>query len=137
MGSDCVARMTQPVKRKTRMEVIEDLIQAQTEEIPGQHVIFLDRAYVRCRKCKGYVLARTSQENFDHWLHEPCVVGPIPEEQWQGHPSHRMERCGNKAFCTRCHSRTKVQDNEPELTDKLRQRCLLASGSQDLRSFFG
>ena len=136
LRTECVARPTQAVKRKTRMEVIEDMIQAQTEEVPGQHAIVLDRAYVRCRKCKGYVLARTSQENFEQWLNEPCVVGPIPDDQCHGHPSHRMERCGSKAFCTRCHARTKMKGNEPEITEKLRQRCQLASSSQDLRSFF-
>ena len=80
-------------------------------------------------------LARSALETFEKWLQEPCIVGPVAAEKWPGHPSHRVQRCGSKLTCTRCHGKAKVVEGRFEVPERMMQRCQL-QGSQDLRSFF-
>ena len=51
-----------PVKagKKTRFEVIHDLLESQGDAQPETHHLRLDKAYLRCTQCRGYGLEKRS-----------------------------------------------------------------------------
>lgn len=87
----------QPVKRRTRIERIQETIDGQNSPVPGQHRIHLDRAYVRCSQCKSYMRYPERQRST---LTDGCSNRPLEASIWRGHPSHMMERMANKVTCT-------------------------------------
>lgn len=96
---DMAAPVSQP--RKTRFQVIDELIAAQTGVQQGVHHLKLDKAYIRCTECAGYILARCNEDAFTNFVSGACLVGPLDPSHWSGHPSHTMSRKGNVARCTR------------------------------------
>ena len=130
---DMAAPVSQP--KKTRFQVIEELIAAQSGVQPGVHHLKLDKAYLRCSECAGYSLARCNEEIFTNFVSGACMVGPLDPSLWRGHPSHTMSRKGSVARCTRCGGSGRIKRTEVELNEKLRRRCEHL-GSKDLRSWF-
>ena len=103
-----------PVKKgkKTRFEIIHDLIESQGEPRAGTHHLRLEKAYLRCTLCRGYVLARAGEESFNRFLGEVCHHGPLEAHLWHGHHSHRMTRTGAQIECERCHERARIRNND-------------------------
>ena len=135
--SELPCDMAAPVsqQRKTRFQVIDELIAAQTGVQQGVHHLKLDKAYLRCTECAGYILARCNEDAFTSFVSGACLVGPLDPSHWSGHPSHTMSRKGTVARCTRCGGSGRIRDFNVELNDKLRKRCI-HSGSKDLRAWF-
>ena len=133
---DSTCAMAAPVSqpKKTRFQVIDELIAAQSGVQPGVH-LKLDKAYLRCTECAGYILARCNEELFTNFVGGACMVGPLDPSLWRGHPSHTMCRKGSVARCTRCGGSGRIKGSEVELNEKLRRRCEHL-GSKDLRTWF-
>lgn len=121
--------------KKTRFEVIHEILDMQQEPIPGQHHLRLDKAYLRCQVCRSYILARAGEEQFHRFLGSPCHHGLLDPADWQGHASHEMMRTGTQATCRLCNLRTKLNGDTFEVTAKLRQPCQRPK-SKDLRAMF-
>lgn len=121
--------------RRTRFEVINDLIAAQSGVQRGVHHLRLEKAYLRCSECHAYILARCREDAFSTFVGAPCKVGPLEPSLWCGHPTHTMERRGKMASCIRCGGKAKIVENKLELTERLRKRCE-AQQSKDLRAWF-
>ena len=64
LSTACMHAVPGRVLKKTRFQVIHDLLEAQGEVEDGAHHLRLDKAYLRCDRCKGYVLARAGEETF-------------------------------------------------------------------------
>ena len=126
-------RSTPP--RQTRMEMIHALVASQQAPQPGIHHLKLDRAYLRCSECKSYILARTNEDAFTKFVAEPCLVGPVPADEWPGHGSHTMMRKGSALECSRCHSRARLVNGEIKVTARLAARCVFQR-NKDLRQMF-
>ena len=129
---------TEPVIFKApkapRMSVIQQLIDAQEEPQDGIHFLKLDRAYLRCTKCRSYVLARTNESAFETFVGEVCHFGLLSPSEWAGHKSHRMQRQGMMAECLKCHARGRYVDGQNSVSKKLKDSC--PGGSQDIRQLF-
>ena len=122
--------------RKTRFEVIQDLIAAQDGVQPGVHHLRLEKAYLRCTECSSYILARCREDAFSGaFVGAPCRVGPLEPSLWFGHPTHTMARRGKQATCTRCGAKARIIEEKLELHDRLRKRCEAAQ-TKDLRAWF-
>lgn len=131
----CQAGVKPQAPRQTRMEMIHALVAAQAGPQEGVHHLHLDRAYLRCKVCKSYILARTNEEAFSRFVGEPCYHGPLEPRLWNGHVSHTMVRTGQAIECSRCHARSRVADGVVQLTTRLRSRCVYMQ-SRDLRQMF-
>ena len=123
LAQACTHAVPGRTSKKTRFEVIHDLLDAQGEAVDGTHHLRLDKAYLRCDRCKGYVLARAGEEIFHRFLGEVCYHGPLEASKWFGHPTHEMLRTGNSLECNLCHLRTRIHGDEITLTQKLRSPC--------------
>ena len=118
--------------KKTRFEVIHDLLDSQGEVPPGTHHLRLEKAYLRCTRCRSYVLARAGEEIFTRFIGEFCHHGPLASNLWHGHPTHHIHRSGNVVECQKCHARARIQNEQVKLTEKLKRRCS-TSTSHDIR----
>ena len=132
LTSPCAQAAPTQAHKKTRFEVIHDLLESQGEAKPGTHHLRLEKAYLRCTLCRSYVLARAGEDIFNRFLGEVCHHGPLASDLWQGHPTHQMLRTGKVVECQKCHARTRMQHDKVILNDKLRRRCQ-ATTSQDIR----
>ena len=120
--------------RKTRFEVIHDLLEAQGTP-PGEHFLRLDKAYLRCQQCRSYMLARASEEQFTRFdCGLPMPSRPLEASKWTGHPTHEMQRLGATLECIHCRAKTKMVNEKVELTGKLKASCGRPR-SKDLRTF--
>lgn len=135
MDSTCDMAAPKTQGRKTRFQVIEELIAAQEGIQSGVHHLKLDKAYLRCTECASYILARCKEDAFNSFVGGACHVGPLEASLWQGHPSHTMCRKGSVARCTRCNATGRIRDGQLDLNDKLNKRCSFQR-SQDMRSCF-
>ena len=135
LDSTCDLAVVPSPARKTRFQVIDELIGAQTGVQQGVHHLKLDKAYLRCTECANYILARCNEDAFSHFVGSPCLVGPLEPSLWSGHPSHTMSCKGNTARCTRCGGTARIRDDKIELNTKLNRRCI-HQGSQDPRNWF-
>lgn len=135
LTSDCEQAVSAAPSKKTRFEIINDLINAQQGVQPGVHNLRLDKAYLRCSECKAYILARCREDAFASFVGSPCHVGLMASSEWTGHPSHVAMRQGSQITCTRCGGRAKATEDGIHLSDKLTKRCVMA-GARDLRAFF-
>ena len=115
--------------------MIHALVASQQAPQPGIHHLKLDRAYLRCSECKSYILARTNEDAFTKFVAEPCLVGPVPADEWPGHGSHTMMRKGSALECSRCHSRARLVNGEIKVTARLADRCVFQR-NKDLRQMF-
>ena len=129
----CAAAGPAKKERKTRFEVIHDLIESQGEPKPDTHHFRLDKAYLRRTQCRSYVLARAGEDIFSRFLGEVCHHGPLSSRDWHGHPTHKMTRSGNLVECDHCHQRARFHGNDISLTVKLRRPCQVG-GNRDLRT---
>ena len=134
LSSTCTHAVPGGSSKKTRFEVIHDLLEAQGEVQPGSHHLKLDKAYLRCTLCNNYVLAKAGEEIFHRFLGEVCHHGPLDPSLWQGHPTHEMTRMGNLLECQKCHLRTRFNNGQITLTTKLRGPCSKPR-SVDIRSW--
>ena len=123
LASPCEQAAPAKTNKKTRFEVIHDLLESQGEAQPGTHHLRLEKTYLRCAQCRSYVLARAGEEIFARFLGEVCHHGPLASDLWCGHPSHQMMGTGNVVECSKCHIRTRMQDGAVILTAKLRSPC--------------
>ena len=135
LDSTCLMATPKTPTRRTRFEVANDLIAAQSGVQRGVHHLRLEKAYLRCSECHDYILARCREEAFCTFVGAPCKVGPLEPSMWEGHPSHTMERRGKVATCTRCGGKAKIVEEKLEPTERLRKRCE-AQQSKDLRAWF-
>ena len=51
LTSPCAQAAPTPTQKKTRFEVIHDLLESQGEAPPGTHQLRLEKAYLRCSRC--------------------------------------------------------------------------------------
>lgn len=135
LSAPCSQAILAKEPKKTRFEIIHDILDMQQAPTPGQHHFRLDKAYLRCQVCRCYILARAGEDQFNQFLGSYCHHGPLDPEAWMGHPTHQMWRTGNQAECQSCKSKTRLVGERFEVTVKLRQRCT-KPGSQDLRKMF-
>ena len=133
LTAPCAQAVPSQTQRKTRFEIIHDLLESQGEAKPGTHHLRLEKAYLRCNLCRSYVLARAGEDIFNRFLGEVCHHGPLASDRWHGHSTHQMHRTGNTVECQKCHARSRVQQDVILLTDKLRRRCPTTT-SLDIRS---
>ena len=131
----CHQEDTPSPPKQTRMEMIHALVASQQGPQPCVHHLQLDRAYLMCSVCRSYILARTNEEAFNRFVGEPCYHGPLEPSLWEGHASHTMLRTGQSIECSRCHARTRMADGRPQLSGRLRARCVYMK-QRDLRQMF-
>ena len=135
LTSSCEQAVPSSAPKKTRFEVINDLISAQSEVQQGVHHLRLDKAYLRCSECHLYILARCREDAFASFVGSKCHVGLVESSAWTGHPSHVVMRRGMQLSCSRCGGRGKIVEGTIQLTDKMTRRCVMA-GATDLRQWF-
>ena len=57
----------------TRMELIDKILEEGPDQLSTDHELWLDKAYLRCKKCRTYLLASTNEEADS----SPCHHGPL------------------------------------------------------------
>lgn len=130
LTSACEQAVPVTPSKKTRFEVINDLISAQQGVQQGVHHLRLDKAYLRCSECKSYILARCREDAFASFVGSPCHVGLLQSSEWTGHPSHLMMRQGSQLTCSRCGGKAKMADGKIQLNDKLTKRCVMSGATE-------
>ena len=130
----CTAMPIPKPAKTPRMEIIRELIAAQSKPQAGVHFLKLEKAYLRCTQCRSYILARTNEASFEAFVGETCFSGPLPQAMWKGHHSHVMIRSGMTAECSRCFAKGRIVDDEVVISSRLAKPCSCQK-SQDIRQF--
>ena len=111
---------------ETKEEYINRILQEQHEE---GHLLHQQANYIVCQKCGMRTLRNAAREKIQQMHQSTCWYGPwTPDVQWQGSPTHRMWRRGQKIYCQSCNGHAINHEKGWKASRQLQRVC--AAGQQ-------
>ena len=117
----CTAMPTSKPAKTPRMDVVRELIAAQSKPQVGVRFLKLEQAYPRCAQCRSYILARTNEASFEAFVGGTCFSGLLPQAMWKGHHCDDPERRDGRVQPMFCKGPN--VDDEVVISSRLAKPC--------------